>query len=129
VAIEDQEFISFLQGLDSVVLTPDDVFNGYIEKDKACVWVVLCRAACNEQFEGIDIRPIQEKLGDIPRTRVVFEISRKEGSVQLALEFALEFTKQWNVVVDDLKGTIYTPDQLVSLLNSGHANALVGTKY
>ena len=52
-------------------------------------------------------------LGGPPRTNVVVEISRTEGSERLALEFAILFSSMWPAIMDDCGGHLLTRDDLL----------------
>ena len=60
-------------------------------------------------------------LGGPPRTDVIVEISRTDGSERLALEFAILFSATWPAIMDDFQGHLLTRDDLLRRQAAGQA--------
>ena len=122
--IEPGEFRAFLQQ-EGATLAPDNSFDGRISAGDKHVWIALDNSSLryyDEDEELADeLRTLTELLGDKPRTNIVLEISRTEGSEQLAINFACEFAKRWKCVVDDLRGKIYSSKELLSMQRAGRS--------
>ena len=100
--------------------------NGFVEpgtplfgrfSDGPChIWIGLdlqdLEAALADAGED-HLAKLTAMLGGPPRTGVVVEISRTEGSETLALEFAVLFSARWPAVVDDLNRSLLTRDELL----------------
>ncbi len=115
--INHEEFVAFLkqQGAE---LTPDDVYDGRLSRGNLHVWVVLNNNNLNE-LETYDNELIQQGLGNPPKTYITLEVSRKEGSEQVAVEFANACAQKWPCVVYNLQDKIYTKDDLYQLKMAG----------
>lgn len=129
IYLSHQTFHSFLAKLENVVLTPQDVFDGYLEDGKAHVWIAFCDSDCQDQFEEDATDVIAQNLGDQPKTRIIIEISRVDGSSRLAVELAIQFSKHWNAVLDNLHGTLYSINMLQLLLEKNQTNAILGVSF
>jgi hypothetical protein len=62
---------------------------------------------------------VAEKLGSSPRSCVVVDVSRAEGSDRLALEFCVAFMKRWNAVLWDAPRRLRTLAELRRMLQNG----------
>jgi hypothetical protein len=120
--IQLNDFLDFLEG-QGAVLTPEDPFNGYIARDQACIWLALCLNECKQEFDPND-PVLLKRLQSTPRTWVIVEISRQPHSKRLAIEFALNFGERWNAIMDNLRGKLYSRQELNVMLNQGTLSPL-----
>lgn len=119
VEISRPELVAFLQTLGAKP-DPNHIYDGHIIRNPAHIYVVLDREGIDED----DVEIFTQKLGSIPRTSIVIDISRAEGSEQLAVEIVGKFAARWPVIVDnclpeEIGGKVFTADELLELKTSG----------
>ncbi len=119
VEISRPELVAFLQTLGAKA-DSTKIYDGVVYRGDANVWIVLDREGIDED----DVEIFTQKLGNTPRTSIVIDISRAEGSEQLAVEIVGRFAERWPVVVDnclpeEIGGKVFTADELLELKASG----------
>src|SRR5579871_6892102 len=109
-AITQEEFTRFLATVGAMV-RPDEVFDGRLSQGERHIWIVLDNRGLDE-WEPAERAAVEQKLGRQAQTYIIVEISHTEGSEQIAVEFVCAFAKYWPCVVDNLRGAVYTVDEL-----------------
>lgn len=115
--ITPEEFTTFLKQIGGVV-SPDDKFKGRFSSGDLHIWLFLSP----NELESLEINQRQsfvQKLGATPRSCIVFEISRKVGSEQLAIELACTFSERWRIIVYNFLDKVYSIQELSHLNQTG----------
>jgi hypothetical protein len=115
--INHEEFVAFLKR-EGAELTPDDVYDGRISRGELHVWILLDNSNLND-LEAFDNELIMQGLGKPPKTYITLDVSREQGSEQLAIEFAYACAEKWPCIVYNLLNKTYSKDDLYRLLIAG----------
>jgi hypothetical protein len=117
VAITPDEFAAFLTEIGGVV-DPEYNDQGRISRQNRHVWIYL---SPEELADVIEKREdvIVQKLGKMPKTNVIVDISREAQSEELALEFARAFAARWPSIVNNLNGKLFSLEELRRLPATG----------
>lgn len=117
-SIKVSDFIDFLLDQKDAVIEDFETGQSRISKGYQHVWIFIYNDGLRHR-DTDELGLIKQVLGDEPRTLIVLEISRTEGSDHLAIEFACRFAERWPCIVDDLRGTLYLPKELQQMKQSG----------
>ncbi len=120
--IQQEEFITFLQQ-SGVVLHPDKLYDGRLSEGNLHVWIALDNSEL-KNFDANEIEVIAHRLGGIPKTHILLDVSKELGSEQIALEFACKFATQWHCVIYDSNQQVYSPNQLLKLCQNSQISSL-----
>ncbi|MGK7932675.1 MAG: hypothetical protein AB4041_14760 [Microcystaceae cyanobacterium] len=88
------EFKDFLRGL-NIEIDPDEVYHGRLSEGNHHVWIVLDNDEL-KNFDQSEIELMKEKLGSQPKTHILLDVSKTEGSKQLAMIFIDQLSNRWN---------------------------------
>lgn len=115
--ITPEQFTAFLERIGGAV-NSDDKFKGRFSSGYLHIWVFLSPEEL-ESLEPTERELIVQKLGATPRSCIVFEISRKVGSEQLAIELARTFSERWRIIVYNFLDKVYSIQELSNLNQTG----------
>jgi hypothetical protein len=99
-------------------IDPEEVFDARISRDEGYIWVLLYSGGVEELPEKAQIQ-IKEILEGSPQSGIDIEIGRQPGSQELAVELACLFAERWPCVVYDLRGKVFSHQELFELRRSG----------
>ncbi|MPY81384.1 MAG: hypothetical protein GEV04_23915, partial [Actinophytocola sp.] len=123
---ENVDPTTFLDALVALggVRQPDEHTDGRLSRGSGHVWVYLNP---EEGLEPKTQRIMEQKLHGPVRSRVVLDLSREEGSDELALGLIWAAAERWTLVVDTLQHEearhgILTPEELRSRVKAGDAH-------
>lgn len=100
------------------VLDENHPFSGRVSRGARHVWLYLATEEL-ENRDAEEIAAITGKLGAPPAACILLDVSRTEGSEQLAIEFACAVAKRRRVALDDLHGHVFSSEELLDLLRLG----------
>jgi hypothetical protein len=111
--IKVQEFFDVLRQLGGVIDDAEALAGRLSQGDKH-VWVSLDNSLLNE-YEAAEIEQISLKLGGQPQSHILLDVSRTEGSEQLAVEFASMCAERWPCVVYNLRDNVISATDVLRL--------------
>lgn len=87
---------------------------GVIQRGEATVWIYYRGADTN--LDEDEIQDIKQTYSFIPKTSVTVEISREDGSKELAIDFCKKFISHYqDAIVDDAHGNYFTINSIDNL--------------
>ncbi|MGK7944329.1 MAG: hypothetical protein AB4058_07655 [Microcystaceae cyanobacterium] len=105
--IQLDEFKDFLQEL-NIEIDPNEVYTGRWSEENYHIWIVLDNDEL-KNFEKSEIALMREKLGSQPKSHILLDVSKTEGSQQLAMIFIDKLSNRWNCVIYDAQNNILNP--------------------
>jgi hypothetical protein len=105
--IKLDEFKDFLRDL-HIEIDPDEVYHGRLSEGNNHVWIVLDNDEL-KNFDQSEIELMIEKLGSQPKSHLLLDVSKTEGSKQLAMIFIDKLSNRWNCVIYDAQDNILNP--------------------
>ncbi|MBE9124095.1 hypothetical protein IQ269_25665 [Tychonema sp. LEGE 07199] len=118
--IRKDELISFLRTVDAhIVEKPGNPFFAYLVREELYIWIALGN---NNELEPSELKATTEKLVGEPKTFIVLEISKAEGSRRFAYELAAKLAAKWPCITDNMNGynrQILSSQELFDLLEKG----------
>jgi hypothetical protein len=115
--IGKSEFATFLKKAGGV-LDPDNREKGRVSQGLRHVWIFL-------SHEGLDTLPedvvalVTDKLGALPRSDIVLELSSEPGTESLVIDVAIAFAELWPAVLSDLEKMALALDDLRRVRRDG----------
>ena len=80
------------------------------------VWVSLDNRLLKE-YEADEMVLVTQKLEGPPQSHILLDVSRTEGSEQLAVEFACVCARKWPCVVYNVQDKVWSAAELLKLRN------------
>ncbi len=108
-AITPEEFAYFLH-YGGVQQENDNIYDGRLSDGDLHVWIALDNREL-QIFEEDEIKLITKKLGGVPVTHILLDISETPGSEKLAIDLARVFAQKWNCVIYESRERIYSPQE------------------
>jgi hypothetical protein len=118
-AIDDADFAAFLTAFGGVS-HPGEVETGQVSRGRCHLWIFLSPQTLAEILEVL-ADALVAKLGRLPLSCVVLELSRAQGTERLALEFSIAVAERWNAVPCDPKERLLTLDDMRRALRDGES--------
>ncbi len=118
--IKQKEFTTFLEK-SGVVLHPDNLYDGRLSKGNIHVWIALDNNEL-KNFDANEIEVIRQKLGGIPQSHILLDVSKELDSEQMALEFACKFSTQWHCVIYNSSQKFYSANELLELCQNSQTS-------
>ena len=115
--ISEDDFITFLTRIGGVH-EPGEVEIGRFSRGRCHHWIFLSLQALTESLEDIGAAAT-EKLGGVPQSCVVLELSSAPGTQRLALEFSIAFAERWPAVLNDTWDMLLTLPDMQRPLRDG----------
>jgi hypothetical protein len=109
-AIGKTEFAAFLKKAGGV-LHPDDPERGRVSQGRSHVWIFLSHDGLNT-LSGDVVARVTQKLGALPRSDIVLELSSEPGTEALVTDVAIAFAELWPALLSDLDKMTLTLDDL-----------------
>lgn len=118
--IRKDELISFLRTVDAhIVEKPRNPFFAYLVREELYIWIALGN---NNELEPSELKATIQKLLGEPKTFIVLEISKAEGSRRFAYELAAKLAAKWPCITDNMNGynrQMLSSQELFDLLERG----------
>jgi hypothetical protein len=118
--IRKDELISFLQTVDAhIVEKPGNPFFAYLVREELYIWIAIGN---RNELEQSELKDTTEKLLGEPKTFIVLEISKAEGSRRFAYELAAKLAAKWPCITDNMNGynrQMLSSQELFDLLERG----------
>jgi hypothetical protein len=96
-ALTHTELLRFLQAI-GATLNPDGIYDARLSRGEQHVWVYLEPQDTTYGPDELDY--LAQKLGALPQTYILLDISKSQGSDRLAAECIVKFAEQWPCIVD-----------------------------
>ena len=116
-AMKAQEFFDVLRAVGGVVENAD-ALEGRISRGEQHVWIALDNSLLKD-YEANEVELISQKLGGKPQSHILLDVSRTEGSEQLAVDFAFACMARWPCVVYNLCDTVFSAKDVLRLYEAG----------
>ena len=110
-----------------VEMPEPDAFVGTLQRDDGAIWIGLSPNELEPVIETSG-NQVTAKLGVAPSTLVIVEMLSNAKSWDLAIEFAISFTKRWPAICSDGQGGFLSHHELLSLYGTGRNLALYPTQ-
>lgn len=115
--IKEQEFFEVLRASGGII-EDASVLAGRISRGEQHVWVALDNSLLKD-YEADEIALISRKLKAKPWSSILLDVSRTDGSKQLAVAFAAACAQLWPCVVYNLRDKVFSAQELRSLQKTG----------
>ncbi|WP_377478595.1 MAG: hypothetical protein P2A85_08210 [Microcoleus anatoxicus] len=118
--LRKDELISFLRTAGAhIVEKPGEPFFACLIREELYIWIALGN---RNELEEWELNATIEKLLGDPKTFIVLEISKAEGSRRFAYELAAKLAAQWPCITDNMNGynrQMLSSQELFYLLERG----------
>ncbi len=111
------EFTGFLTQT-GAFLDPDHADEGRVSRGHFHVWIYL-NSESHDDIDADISEQLAAKLGGLPKSSLVLELSRTHRADKLAIEVAIAFMKQWTAVLWDTNAQILDLRDLRQLQSEG----------